>query len=107
MLKGEEKQKSKVKKAKISETLYIKLTKEDFQDDEKHVLSSILGLIIHTEPSKEDSSIVSHERALFKFIENSFEKLQRLFELHLKYYALIEDFDLSKFSDDQEIEYLV
>jgi hypothetical protein len=30
MLKGEEKQKSKVKKAKISETLYIKLNKEDF-----------------------------------------------------------------------------
>jgi hypothetical protein len=30
MLKGEDKQKSKVKKAKISDTLYIKLTKEDF-----------------------------------------------------------------------------
>jgi hypothetical protein len=51
--------------------------------------------------------VVIHERVVFKFIENSFEKLQRLFELHLKYYSQVEDFDLSKFEDAEEIEYLV
>lgn len=75
MLKGEEQQKSKVKKAKISETLYIKLSKEDFQDNDKHALNAILGLLINSQPTKEDSGIVSHERVVFKFIENSFEKL--------------------------------
>ena len=58
-------------------------------------MSIILGLITNTEPLDEEDGEVTHERVLFKFIENSFEKLQRLFELHLKYHALIEDFDLS------------
>lgn len=47
-----------------------------------------------------------HERVLFKFIENSYEKLQRLFELHLKYFTDVEDFDLSKFETAEEIDYL-
>lgn len=106
MLKGEEKQKNKAKKAKANETLYIKLNKEDFHDDDKHVLSSILGLLINSQ-AKEEGSVVIHDRVVFKFIENSFEKLQRLFELHLKYYSQVEDFDLSKFEDAEEIEYLV
>lgn len=47
-----------------------------------------------------------HDRVLFKFIEANFEKMQRLIELHLKYYEKIKDFDLSKFQEDEEIEYL-
>ena len=106
MLKGEEKQKNNAKKAKANENLYIKLNKEDFHDDDKHVLSSILGLLINSQTKKE-GSVVIHDRVVFKFIENSFEKLQRLFELHLKYFSQVEDFDLSKFEDSEEIEYLV
>ena len=82
------------------------MNKEDFHDDDKHVLSSILGLLINSQ-TKEEGGVVIHERVVFKFIENSFEKLQRLFELHLKYYSQVEDFDLSKFEDAEEIEYLV
>ena len=82
------------------------MTKEDFHEDDKHVLSSILGLLINSQ-SKEEVGVVIHDRVVFKFIENSFEKLQRLFELHLKYYSQVEDFDLNKFEDTEEIEYLV
>lgn len=106
MLKGEENQKHKVKKAKLSEQLYIKLSKEDFQEDDKHTLNAILALLINTQQSQE-GGIVSHERTIFKFIENDFEKLQRLFEIHIKYFAAVQDFDLSKFVEREDIEYLV
>lgn len=58
----------------MSEQLFIKLSKEDFQEDDKHTLSAIIALIINTQ-STDDGGKVNHERALFKFIENDFEKL--------------------------------
>ena len=44
---------------------------------------------------------------LFKFIENSFEKLQRLFEIHLKYSSIIDEFDLSQFNAKEELDFLI
>lgn len=67
-----------------------------------------MGLLINTQPEEgEEGGALPHERVTFKFIENNFEKLQRLFELHLKYFQPIEDFDLSKFDSAEDIEYLV
>lgn len=68
------------------------------------MLNAIVGLLVNTQ---DGGRAVDHERVLFKFIENDFEKLQRLFELHLKYFGRVADFDLSKFNDSDEIQYLV
>ena len=80
MLKFEESHKKKSKKAHIEDILYIKLTKEDFESDEKHVLNILAGLIVTTTQlgdtsESEGESALPHERVLFKFIENNFEKL--------------------------------
>jgi len=58
-------------------------------------------------PEDKEGGQVIHERVLFKFIENDFEKLQKLFELHLKSFQQIQDFDLSLFQDSEEIIYLI
>lgn len=46
------------------------------------------------------------ERVLFKFVENNFEKLQRLIELFNKYFEKIAEFALSEFKTQEEIQYL-
>lgn len=79
--------------------LVIKLTKEDQQEDEQHVLNILVGLLISTEG-------LIHERVLFKFIENTFEKLQRLFELHIKLWQPLAEFELDKFEAPEEVQYL-
>ena len=66
-------------------------------------MSVLLGLLLNTEDME---SSIPHERVLFKFMENNYEKLQRLFELHIKYFQRVEDFDLSKFEESEEIGYL-
>ena len=46
------------------------------------------------------------ERLCFKFIENRFEKLIRLVELHKLLYSRIEEFDLAEFTQMAEIRQL-
>ncbi len=57
-------------------------------------MNLIIGLIVNTLPEKGSDSVI-HERVLFKFIENDYQKLQRLFELHLKYLEPVSEFDLT------------
>ena len=85
---------------KKKSNLVLKLSKEDFQEDERHVLHVLFGLLTMTEG-------LSHERVVFKFIENNFEKLQRLIELHLKLWNPLSEFDLDKFENAEEVGYLV
>jgi len=48
------------------------------------------------------------DRILFKFIENSFEKLTKLISLHHEYFNSIGDeFDLHQFTLVEDIEYLI
>lgn len=74
--------------------MFIKLSSEDLHEDQKHMLSCIIGLLLNTIPSDNGESAVSHERVIFKFIENNFEKLQRLIELHIEYSKNLHDFEL-------------
>lgn len=72
------------------------------------MLSSIIGLLLNTIPEpSEEGGAVRHERVIFKFIENNFEKLQRLIELHIDYSKNLHDFELNKFQTSEDIEYLV
>ena len=78
MQKGGE---DKKKKKKDSDEIYIRVTREDIEEDDEHCVSIILSLLVNTMPD-EGSTDVGHERILFKFIENNYEKLHRLIELH-------------------------
>lgn len=60
----------------------MKLTADEIQADEVHTLNIFIGLLINSLSDEKEGGLVIHERVLFKFIENDFEKLQRLFELH-------------------------
>ncbi|CDW73679.1 beta-catenin-like protein 1-like [Stylonychia lemnae] len=106
MLKQEIKEKKK-KKNQNQDTIFVRVTADEIQQDETRILNIIISLILNTIPDEQESGKVIHERVLFKFIENDYEKLQRLFELHLKYFSLIEEFDLSQFQQKEEIDYLV
>ena len=61
-------------------------------------------------PSAEGKESVKNricaERLCFKFIENRFEKLIRLVELHRLLYSRIEEFDLAEFTQMAEIRQL-
>ena len=109
-MQRQDQQAQKKKKAKKGgqDELYIKVTRDDIKEDETHSLNIIVGLILNTMPEQGESASVIHDRVMFKFIENYFEKLQRLFELHLKYFKFVEEFDLAQFTDPDEVEnYLV
>ena len=57
--------------------MYIKVTLEDIEEDENRLLNIILNLLIITKPAddKENEGNLIHDRILFKFIENNYEKL--------------------------------
>jgi hypothetical protein len=44
---------------------------------------------------------------IFKFIENDFEKLQRLIEFHQKLFEQVAEFDLTKFDSAEDVQYLI
>jgi hypothetical protein len=82
MVKEEANARKKKKKKHIDTDIYIKLSSEDIAEDEDHSVSILLSLLINTAPDLDQQSDVIHDRVLFKFMENNFEKLQRLIELH-------------------------
>ena len=80
-----------------------RLSPDDVMSDDETTAQLIFSLIINSEEG------VIRDRVIFKFIENKFEKLQRLVSLHNKYYQQIggdSGFDLKKFGNAPEIEYL-
>eukprot|EP00026_Physarum_polycephalum_P001295 Phypoly_transcript_01296.p2 GENE.Phypoly_transcript_01296~~Phypoly_transcript_01296.p2 ORF type:complete len:521 (-),score=104.86 Phypoly_transcript_01296:150-1712(-) len=66
------------------------------QDDDEHVISCISTLLLHLDPKSSH-----HDRVLGKFKENEFEKVERMLELHEKYFkkVLIAD---KKIAADRE-----
>eukprot|EP00347_Sterkiella_histriomuscorum_P007260 403349645 len=77
--------KNKPKKKKIQDEIYVKVTADEIQQDESRLLNILIGLILNTQPDEaQETGVVTHERILFKFIENDFEKLQRLFDARLR-----------------------
>jgi len=58
--------------------------KSEDQSDEEHCISMIAQLFMNL-------SDVRYARLLRKFVENAFEKVERLIELHDKYYRKLED----------------
>uniref|UniRef100_A0A7S2U0P3 Beta-catenin-like protein 1 N-terminal domain-containing protein n=1 Tax=Lotharella oceanica TaxID=641309 RepID=A0A7S2U0P3_9EUKA len=61
-----------------------KRLKQEIEATEEHVLSCIVQLFVHL-------SDVRYLRLLNKFRENGYEKVERLVELHDKYYSRLED----------------
>ena len=57
-----------------------RLSLDDVISDDETTAQLIFSLIINSEEG------VIRDRVIFKFIENKFEKLQRLVSLHNKYY---------------------
>ena len=53
-----------------------------------------------------EESKILRERLLFKFLENNFEKVNKLIEISMPLIHRISDFDLEKFKEIEEIEYL-
>ena len=56
--------------------------------------------------SKDAKTRICAERLAFKFVENRFEKLVRLVELHKVVFSRIREFDLSQFAEAAEIQQL-
>ena len=74
-------------------------------NDQEWLCQIILGLLIN---SGEEG--VVNDRVIFKFIENEFEKVKRLIQLHEQFYQSIggdSGFDLRQFNSAQDIEYLI
>lgn len=65
----------KKQKQKLGEEVYIKLSHEEVEEDEEHTVTILLNLLVNTAPEEGQPSDVTHERVLFKFIENNYEKL--------------------------------
>lgn len=57
-----------------------RLSPDDIMNDDETTAQLIFSLLINSEEG------VIRDRVIFKFIENKFEKLQRLITLHNKYY---------------------
>uniref|UniRef100_A0A7S0HXA0 Beta-catenin-like protein 1 N-terminal domain-containing protein n=2 Tax=Hanusia phi TaxID=3032 RepID=A0A7S0HXA0_9CRYP len=72
----------------------FKEAKGGVREDEEHVISIISSLILRLGGDL-------HARVLQKFVENGFEKLDKLIELHEKYYTLVET---SADDDDKDEE---
>ena len=58
-----------------------RLSPDDVMSDDETIAQLVFSLIINSEEG------VIRDRVIFKFIENKFEKLQRLISLHNKYYS--------------------
>ena len=61
-----------------------KLDKGSSSEDDEHIMSIITSLLLRLGGEQ-------HARLLSKFVENGFEKVDRLVELHEKYYSKMRD----------------
>jgi beta-catenin-like protein 1 len=66
------------------------------REDEEHVVSIIASLLLRLSGD-------SHARAVNKFVENDFEKLDKLLELHEKYFSLCSQQDEEE-EEEEEVE---
>ena len=67
------------------------------REDEEHVVSIVASLLLRL-------SGEAHARTVHKFLENDFEKLDKLMELHEKYYSLVSQVQDDGFENEEEDE---
>jgi beta-catenin-like protein 1 len=67
------------------------------KEDEEHVVSIIASLLLRLSGEQ-------HTRVLNKFFENDYEKLDKLMELHEKYYSQVSEVKEEEEDDDDEEE---
>jgi len=60
----------------------------------------VLNLFVY---SKKESPNVTHDRVVYKFVENDYEKLQRVVELRLSESSKFEEYDMQKFEGEEEL----
>jgi len=93
MLDHEEEDRKWKKKAQVDQSkLYIKSTQEEYIGDSETLFSILLGLLANSE------GVVEGDRVRFKWVENSFEKLTKLVEMHSDIFGrLTSEFKLHEF----------
>ena len=74
---GEKNQKKKAKKG--GNDIYIRLSSDDIMEDVDQICQVIISLLLN-------ATDLALDRVIFKFIENNFDKLKRLVELHNEYF---------------------
>jgi len=74
---GEKNQKKKAKKGEND--IYIRLSSDDIMEDVDQICQVIISLLLN-------ATDLALDRVIFKFIENNFDKLKRLVELHNEYF---------------------
>lgn len=96
---------SERKKKLTKKDVFIKQkSQEEIEEDLEHCLSIIWFLIKSIGCNGEDNSVgteqeaakinISLERLCFKFLEQSFQKLDRVLGLHKEMFTKVEEFDL-------------
>lgn len=93
---------------KSTKKIYVKVTDEDLMNMDDHMCQLIFALLVNTEHHE-----LSHDRLLYKFLEDDFSKLRKLVDLFNFYWEKLTEeaddgtvFDLRQFNSEEDIDYL-